>query len=142
MFSLIGRSENLDYWDNCIKSPSDTMDGRLDSLPLQYTVSKDWEERLTESKQKMEALKLENFNDCYLLPTLVTSFKNGLDYNDTSKDNEKKTKNIFLAMVRQSRKDEEENSLLQKGEFVQKMYKGNESYGNTGCGVFKRGVKK
>ena len=71
-----------------------------------YVVSQqDLEESLTRSKQKIEDLELDEFNVCYLLSTLVTSFRNGLDYNDTSKDNEKKAKNIFLAMVRQSLKD-------------------------------------
>ena len=79
----------------------------------QYVVAQeDWEERFTKSKQKIEALELDEFNDCYLFSTLVTSFRNGLDYNDTSKDNEKKAKNIFLAIVEQSLK--EKHSFFQK----------------------------
>ena len=110
-----GRSENLDYWDYYIRNTI-IMDNTLHQLLApcpQYTVSKDWDERLTESKQKIEALNLEEFDDCYLLSTLVASFRNGLDYND-SKDNEKKTKNIFLAMVRQSLKDKNGNSFFQR----------------------------
>ena len=64
--------------------------------------------------QKIEDLNLGNSNDCYLILTLIKSFKIGLEYSDTSTDIKKKTKNIFLTMVGQSLKDDDKNSFFQR----------------------------
>ena len=58
-----GRAENLDYWDFYIRNTSDTVDDTLQHLTPQYVVPhEDWKERLTKSKKKIEALKLDEFN--------------------------------------------------------------------------------